>query len=160
MIIVSTMRLLLSTKPVCVRIIVVDSTRRGKRFPDALSKTIPIWCAVINRAIFRRPDGRLPWSEEDLDIHTATMSVGESERDQIRSRLDGWATDLLVRHVIYSLAVYQLSLQYYLPDFLVYFARFGETTSTASHFTFLPIARRPSTPRSISTLFSRDLSLS
>ncbi|KAM0523270.1 hypothetical protein ACHAPE_001765 [Trichoderma viride] len=32
-------------------IIIVDSTRRGKRMPDALSTTIPIWCAVINRAL-------------------------------------------------------------------------------------------------------------
>ncbi|RBR22897.1 uncharacterized protein FIESC28_04195 [Fusarium coffeatum] len=29
-------------------IIVVDSTRRGKRMPDALSSTIPIWCTVLN----------------------------------------------------------------------------------------------------------------
>lgn len=28
--------------------IIVDSTRRGKTMPDALSKTVPIWCAVIN----------------------------------------------------------------------------------------------------------------
>ena len=32
------------------RLILVDSTRAGKRLPDALSKTVPIWCAVINRA--------------------------------------------------------------------------------------------------------------
>ncbi|KAL7945547.1 tRNA A64-2'-O-ribosylphosphate transferase [Trichoderma barbatum] len=32
-------------------IIVVDSTRRGKRMPDALSTTIPIWCTVINLAL-------------------------------------------------------------------------------------------------------------
>ncbi|KAG0023055.1 hypothetical protein BGZ80_010516 [Entomortierella chlamydospora] len=31
--------------------IIVDSTRKGKRVPDALSKTIPIWCATINTAI-------------------------------------------------------------------------------------------------------------
>ncbi|KAI1316232.1 hypothetical protein EDD11_010279 [Mortierella claussenii] len=31
--------------------IVVDSTRKGKRVPDALSKTIPIWCATINNAV-------------------------------------------------------------------------------------------------------------
>ncbi|CAM1508123.1 Fc.00g049710.m01.CDS01 [Cosmosporella sp. VM-42] len=29
-------------------IIVVDSTRRGKRMPDALSTTLPIWCTIIN----------------------------------------------------------------------------------------------------------------
>lgn len=35
---------------------IVDSTRRGKRFPDSMSKTIPIWTCVLNRAIahFRR----------------------------------------------------------------------------------------------------------
>lgn len=79
------------------RAIIVDSTRRGKRFPDALSKTIPIWCAVINRAAFKKSGGQLPWSAEDLDIYTAVASVGDSERDQIRSRLDGWAGELLVR---------------------------------------------------------------
>ena len=29
----------------------MDSTRKGKRIPDALSKTIPIWCATINNAV-------------------------------------------------------------------------------------------------------------
>lgn len=35
---------------------IVDSTRKGKRFPDSMSKTIPIWTCVLNRAIanFRR----------------------------------------------------------------------------------------------------------
>ncbi|GAB5369525.1 hypothetical protein AAMO2058_001412200 [Amorphochlora amoebiformis] len=28
--------------------IIVDSTRKGKKFPDSLSKTIPIWCSVLN----------------------------------------------------------------------------------------------------------------
>ena len=31
--------------------VVVDATRRGKMFPDALSKTVPIWCAVVNTAV-------------------------------------------------------------------------------------------------------------
>lgn len=36
--------------------IIVDATRKGKRFPDSMSKTIPIWTCVLNRAIqaFRR----------------------------------------------------------------------------------------------------------
>ena len=29
----------------------MDSTRRGKRFPDSMSKTIPIWTCVLNRCI-------------------------------------------------------------------------------------------------------------
>jgi tRNA A64-2'-O-ribosylphosphate transferase len=32
--------------------IIVDSTRRGKSMPDALSKTVPIWCCVLNRMLF------------------------------------------------------------------------------------------------------------
>lgn len=32
--------------------IIVDSTRKGKRFPDSMSKTIPIWTCVLNRAVF------------------------------------------------------------------------------------------------------------
>lgn len=31
----------------------MDSTRKGKRFPDSMSKTIPIWTCVLNRAIKR-----------------------------------------------------------------------------------------------------------
>ncbi|GME70686.1 unnamed protein product [[Candida] boidinii] len=33
-------------------IIIVDSTRRGKKIPDAQSKTIPIWCSVINCMLY------------------------------------------------------------------------------------------------------------
>ncbi|KAF8246339.1 initiator tRNA phosphoribosyl transferase [Wilcoxina mikolae CBS 423.85] len=32
--------------------ILVDSTRRGKRFPDSLAKTVPIWISVLNAALF------------------------------------------------------------------------------------------------------------
>lgn len=31
----------------------VDSTRKGKRFPDSFSRTIPIWATVVNRALYR-----------------------------------------------------------------------------------------------------------
>ncbi|EGW31860.1 uncharacterized protein SPAPADRAFT_62471, partial [Spathaspora passalidarum NRRL Y-27907] len=34
-------------------LVIVDSTRRGKLMPDALSKTIPIWCAVINSILYQ-----------------------------------------------------------------------------------------------------------
>lgn len=33
------------------RFLIVDSTRRGKRLPDALSTTIPIWCTVLNKTL-------------------------------------------------------------------------------------------------------------
>lgn len=43
--------------------IIVDSTRRGKKFPDSMTATIPIWCALINGILFPK------WSvERDLAL--------------------------------------------------------------------------------------------
>lgn len=60
--------------------IIVDSTRRGKRMPDALSKTIPVWCTVLNRVLF----------SDREDSHTLVIpsqSVSESEYTQIEDHL-------------------------------------------------------------------------
>ncbi|KAL2266392.1 hypothetical protein VTJ83DRAFT_5744 [Remersonia thermophila] len=54
--------------------IIVDSTRRGKRMPDALSKTIPTWCAVLNRFLFPS----LPPSAHALHTPPDTVSASES----------------------------------------------------------------------------------
>ena len=51
--------------------IIVDSTRKGKRFPDSMSKTIPIWTCVLNRAILNcrnRMDGAVVLMEGVSDI--------------------------------------------------------------------------------------------
>eukprot|EP00850_Spirogloea_muscicola_P023324 SM000347S12998 [mRNA] locus=s347:65217:68332:- [translate_table: standard] len=32
-------------------VIIVDATRKGKRFPDSFSKTVPMWACVLNRAV-------------------------------------------------------------------------------------------------------------
>ncbi|KAG8862611.1 hypothetical protein FRB96_001170 [Tulasnella sp. 330] len=72
-------------------IIIVDSTRRGKRFPDALSKTIPIWCCVVNRAVARKYN--LP-NSFDTELHTSTNAVSRSEHSQIEERLDRWTSKL------------------------------------------------------------------
>jgi tRNA A64-2'-O-ribosylphosphate transferase len=37
----------------CAGALIVDSTRKGKRQPDSFSRTLPIWCAVWNRALAR-----------------------------------------------------------------------------------------------------------
>jgi tRNA A64-2'-O-ribosylphosphate transferase len=100
------------------RLILVDSTRAGKRIPDALSKTVPIWCAVINRAILLRGgcfvdrfEVPLPSSsssssssdvarvDTDLDLHTPPGAVSPHEHAQIAARLDIWATTLAVSYV-------------------------------------------------------------
>ncbi|KIL55877.1 hypothetical protein M378DRAFT_173213 [Amanita muscaria Koide BX008] len=69
------------------RIILVDSTRSGKRMPDAFSKTVPIWCAVINRAVCQEWDTRL---------YTPPGSVSVQEHYQIEKRIDGWVGSLVV----------------------------------------------------------------
>jgi tRNA A64-2'-O-ribosylphosphate transferase len=75
-------------------IILVDSTRRGKRMPDALSKTVPIWCTVINRAV-RLRYGK-DKKERDEELYVPPKVVSPSERSQIEDRLDGWAEILEV----------------------------------------------------------------
>jgi hypothetical protein len=68
--------------------VVVDSTRRGKSMPDALSKTIPIWCCVINRAVFAM--------EGDHAMYTPPHAVSSSEHAQISNRIDGFMQQFLV----------------------------------------------------------------
>jgi tRNA A64-2'-O-ribosylphosphate transferase len=62
--------------------IIVDSTRRGKRMPDALSKTIPIWCCVLNHALF-------PDDVEKHGLFTPPNVVSESEHAQINAKIPG-----------------------------------------------------------------------
>lgn len=59
-------------------IVVVDSTRRGKRIPDALSKTVPIWCAVLNIVLF---------GQKDPLIYLPPHIVSASEKSQIEKRI-------------------------------------------------------------------------
>ncbi|GAA5945048.1 hypothetical protein JCM3775_004269 [Rhodotorula graminis] len=82
-------------------IILVDSTRRGKRFPDALSKTIPLWCATLNQArVLLVPPtednssvSADEWREQGR-LYTSPQAVGRSEHSQIEVKIDAWARDL------------------------------------------------------------------
>ncbi|KAG8838094.1 hypothetical protein FRB91_007794, partial [Serendipita sp. 411] len=84
--------------------LLVDSTRRGKSIPDALSKTIPLWCAVINGAQTQRRNRnriaittRIPereslynedaWEEYGKRIFIPPDVISESERAQMEERL-------------------------------------------------------------------------
>lgn len=60
--------------------IIVDSTRRGKRMPDALSKTIPIWCCVLNRVLF-------PGQSDRHSLYTPPNVVSRSEHSQMEARI-------------------------------------------------------------------------
>ncbi|KAH9221904.1 tRNA A64-2'-O-ribosylphosphate transferase [Leptodontidium sp. 2 PMI_412] len=67
--------------------IIIDSTRRGKRMPDALSKTIPIWCSVLNRVLF-------PSETELHNLYTPPQVVSQSEHAQISALLPSFAEAL------------------------------------------------------------------
>ncbi|KAG8623912.1 hypothetical protein KVT40_008888 [Elsinoe batatas] len=67
--------------------IIVDSTRRGKSMPDALSKTVPIWIAVWNRLLF-------PANQDACKLRSPPDVVGASEHSQIEQRLDKLVDDL------------------------------------------------------------------
>jgi len=71
--------------------VVVDSTRRGKSMPDALSKTIPTWCCVINRAVFGTR------GKDEMRLFTPPQAVGESEHAQMEKKIDGFVRQFLVR---------------------------------------------------------------
>lgn len=76
-------RLNLHLVPVAERedgVMLVDSTRRGKRIPDAFSKTVPIWCAVLNYACFG-----------EAELFCPPGLVAPSEVSAIRARVPEWA---------------------------------------------------------------------
>jgi tRNA A64-2'-O-ribosylphosphate transferase len=72
--------------------VIVDSTRRGKSMPDALSKTVPFWCCVINRAVF----GGERKGDEAMDLFTPPTAVSESEHTLMERRVDGFVQQFLV----------------------------------------------------------------
>ncbi|KAK9149344.1 hypothetical protein Scep_008101 [Stephania cephalantha] len=90
--------------------VIVDSTRKGKRFPDSMSKTIPMWTCVLNRAIahyFERngldkgsntvhhdyADRRNDSISWDCSLHLP-LWVSKTEKAAIEKRLEGWTKQL------------------------------------------------------------------
>ncbi|KAI0397055.1 initiator tRNA phosphoribosyl transferase [Xylariaceae sp. FL0594] len=77
--------------------IIVDSTRRGKQMPDALSKTVPIWCCVLNRVLFPDHDddddnpagegGGMGCECEHHMLYTPPNVVSRSEHAQAEARI-------------------------------------------------------------------------
>lgn len=67
--------------------------------PDALSKTVPIWCAVINIALqLRREDDGGTVDGWDTTLYLPPNIVSPSEKAQIQGLLPGWAAALEVCH--------------------------------------------------------------
>lgn len=66
--------------------IIVDSTRRGKLSPDSLSKTIPIWCSVLNNIID-------PLTTYERELFLDESCVSNLEREMILERLNNEIED-------------------------------------------------------------------
>ncbi|KAF2074401.1 hypothetical protein CYY_004297 [Polysphondylium violaceum] len=86
--------------------IIIDSTRKGKKYPDSFSRTVPIWACTINRVIHKLKQQRkssgnsgggdqedgVTW-DENLNM---PAWVSESEKDQIEKLvLDKFSQSLL-----------------------------------------------------------------
>ncbi|KAI9294166.1 initiator tRNA phosphoribosyl transferase [Neoconidiobolus thromboides FSU 785] len=74
--------------------VIVDSTQKGKSYPDSFSRTIPVYCAVINLAIYNYliennkdniyQDKLKLWDKEFYAPHTV---VSKNERESILNKL-------------------------------------------------------------------------
>jgi tRNA A64-2'-O-ribosylphosphate transferase len=75
--------------------------------PDALAKTIPIWCVVINRAV-RKKRFQLRGESEtedcnngwDTQLYTSSRVIAPSEHRSIEARLEDFVQKLLVRLIL------------------------------------------------------------
>ena len=72
-------------------LMIIDSTQKGKKIPDALSKTIPIWCCVLNRYIMSIDDQKK--SMFDGDLHSP-LCISKSENDQMLELIPGFVNEL------------------------------------------------------------------
>lgn len=86
--------------------------------PDAMSKTIPIWCAVVNRAALKlNPElanAGEGWNEA---LYTPPNIVSAQEKSQIEERMARWVDNLLVsRSGIMSEPSRVLTLSHAVPE--------------------------------------------
>lgn len=74
-------------------IVLVDSTRKGKLMPDALSKTVPIWCAVLNYIMFEGEES--DWDiQKDNWLRTPLEMVLESEHSAMCEKIPQFAAEV------------------------------------------------------------------
>jgi hypothetical protein len=107
------------------RAVLVDSTRRGKRIPDSLSKTVPIWCAVINRAVRLRRG--VNWVDE---LRVPEGSVSAQEVAAINMLLPSFLQSFKVPYILYGSDLTCLAMW---SGYRVYLIVSRETASTDFH---------------------------
>lgn len=72
--------------------LLVDATKAGKRFPDALTRTVPLWAAVVN-AVLGVDGGVDPASSGAVHV-CAPSWMPPSERAQVEARAAAFASAL------------------------------------------------------------------
>jgi tRNA A64-2'-O-ribosylphosphate transferase len=70
-------------------VIIVDATKRGKTFPDSLSKTIPIWCWVFNNVINKQLQNK-----EKINLELPKI-ISKMEKYLIEENLEKWEKKLI-----------------------------------------------------------------
>lgn len=58
-------------------IVIIDSTRKGKPFPDSFNRTIPIWTYVINNVVVKR--------KLDLGMYELTLRTLMKQRSRSKT---------------------------------------------------------------------------
>ncbi|CCF56694.1 hypothetical protein KAFR_0B03980 [Kazachstania africana CBS 2517] len=117
----STRRLNFHLLPILAKsngIIIVDSTRRGKKIPDALSKTIPIWCAVLNCLILEHASNEPIDYEKVLFVPPATVS--NSEYHRILEKIEELVWKLKALEVLKPKELYNMTNGKLIRPFWVY----------------------------------------
>ncbi|KAG2347441.1 initiator tRNA phosphoribosyl transferase [Suillus weaverae] len=123
-------------------LLLVDSTRAGKRMPDALSKTVPIWCAVINRAVLKSTSNMNVNTDADAwntKLYTPPGVVSAQEHDQIEQKLDGWADDLVASFYVLPKLQYPLRPIWITPSTTI-FPKFPDTDAERRFYPIICIS--------------------
>ncbi|CAL9059873.1 uncharacterized protein C3F10.06c-like [Musa acuminata AAA Group] len=71
--------------------LIVDSTRKGKRFPDSMSKTIPIWACVLNCAIKNYLQRMLGDNHQGQELES---NISSNETSDMRLKSADWDCSL------------------------------------------------------------------
>ena len=98
-------------------IIIVDSTRRGKRIPDAQSKTIPIWCAVLNILMATAVGAKFKLEEM---LYVPPEAVSKSEYELILGRLPDFVRKLSELDIVNGRQLYETLGGRFLRPFWIY----------------------------------------
>ncbi|KAG1794434.1 tRNA A64-2'-O-ribosylphosphate transferase [Suillus plorans] len=121
-------------------LLLVDSTRAGKRMPDALSKTVPIWCAVINRAVLKTISNlNVDADAWNTKLYTPPGVVSAQEHDQIEQKLDGWADDLATSFYVLPKLQYPLRPIWITPSTTI-FPKFPDTDAERRFYPIICIS--------------------